>query len=173
MKKRFLPGRSLCALSALALILITLWELVIRLDAMYKPIKMFFAMAVGEGIPLSAAMEYFDFSIFHQPLYLTFCLLMGAIGLIFCRRPLLCLTAVPSCILLGIGGFCLDAIPLIHLWRVIRLVPLIGLSAGSLLNLAGLISRRRIPEQEPPRLSDAPKLRGVSHRSSENNRRSA
>lgn len=172
MKRRFLPGRGLCAMSALALMLLSAWELIIRLDAMHKPIRMFFDMAFGENIPLSTAMSYFDFSIFIQPCYLLCCLLTAVLALWLRKRAWLFALMLPVCLLLGVTGYQIEAIPLIQGWKMIRLAPLFGLCAGSFINMAALLPRRRQTEPEPPRLGDAPRLHSLAA-DRDNDRRSA
>ena len=62
---------------ALALLLLSGYELCIRLDAMWGPLKMFVNMAIGERIPLSRVLTYVDYTIFYTPLYMFFCMLLA------------------------------------------------------------------------------------------------
>ena len=55
---------------ALIATLVSAYEFCTRVDAMWKPLKMFWNMAVGEKIPLARAATYVDMSIFEIPLYL-------------------------------------------------------------------------------------------------------
>ncbi|MDO5021898.1 MAG: hypothetical protein Q4E07_00995 [Eubacteriales bacterium] len=69
-------------LGALALILITGYELIIRLDAMIRPLNMFIKMWIGEKIAFSRAISYVDWGMFERPSYLLLCVLAGLIAII-------------------------------------------------------------------------------------------
>ena len=170
MKIRIQPLRRLYVLCALILVLVSVWELIIRMDAMYGPLMMFFEMAWGERIPLATVMTYFDFSILAAPFYLIGCVLLGIIALIFSRRPLSALFVLPASLVLGILGFEIGAIPLLEGWRMIRLIPLGGLSLGGIMKLILHPRKKKLAAAEPARLADAPRLRALSNK---DDRRSA
>lgn len=64
-------------LGAAALIVIGGYELIIRIDAMIRPIKMFVNMWIGEHITFSRAMSYVDWGMFERPAYLLLCVAIG------------------------------------------------------------------------------------------------
>ena len=70
---------------ALIATLVSAYEFCTRVDAMWKPLKMFWNMAVGEKIPLARAATYVDMSIFEIPLYLLCSVALG-IWALWARR---------------------------------------------------------------------------------------
>lgn len=187
-------GRHAMTLISLALIVLSAWEASVRMDAMYKPLKMFFGMAVGEGIPLSAAMNYFDWSIFEAPLWLLCCALTGLIILFFCRRKGGALIIIPFGVVLAGYGLARESTLFTDLWKLVQPALLLAAAALSALNL--MLNTRRsaaprdlpdsdgprmgdaprdLPDSDGPRMGDAPRLRGVRSRNrrNQNNRFSA
>ena len=104
MKKRKYFGKGALILGCLALFFVSLWEVCIRLEAMYAPIKMFFSMALGENIPLSAAMNYFDFSILEAPVWLLSCMLFSLLALFLSSRPMGIAFIIPLSLFLSLYG---------------------------------------------------------------------
>ncbi len=157
-----------------ALLLVSVWEFCVRLDAMYKPIKMFFDLAVGEGIPIDTAMKYFDWSIFEPPLWLAACALMSLLALFLCRRPIGSMLLIPLCGALAAYGLMREGTFLTDLWRLVQPALLLVMTAFGLLNLLTYPPRRRRfladrdklyhpPHDLSPRMNDAPRLSGISY----------
>ena len=184
MRKQKFLGRKPLILTSLALLLISGWEISVRLDAMYGPLKMFFSMAFGENIPFSIAMSYFDISLFEAPLWLLGCILVGLISLFLARRPGASFAILPLSAVLAVYGLTRESTFLTDFWQLIQPALLLALALLSFVNLAALPFRRRermaaAPNRLPsdsPRITDAPRLRSLSHREEENSshtRRSA
>ena len=72
---------------ALALIIITGYELLVRIDAMIRPLGMFFKMWIGEKVPFSRAISYVDWKTFERPAFLLLCVLSGIIALLGRNKP--------------------------------------------------------------------------------------
>ena len=164
MKQRRYLGKNALILICLALMGISLWEICVRLDAMYAPIKMFFSMALGEGIPLSSAMTYFDWTIFESPLWLSGCVLVSVISLALCSRPKGGFFLLPVTLSMALYGMTRESAFLFDLWFLIQPALLLALSALSALNLILLpIGRRQRKKNAAapasPRMTDAPRLR--------------
>ena len=150
-------------LTGLALLLISGWEVSIRLETMYKPLRMFFAMAFGEGISFSAAMTYFDWSIFEPPLWLLGCVLAGLLTLFVSSRRGGNFLLLPICAGLAAYGLTRDGSFLTGFWRLIQPALLLVLSALSLLNVTFRLPRRQkrglSDSADALRMTDAPRLR--------------
>lgn len=168
-RRGFKPlGGSWMTIVCAALPLLSAWEFCVRLDAMYKPLKMFFDLAVGEGIPLERAMNYFDWSILEPPLWLLACGLTGIIALFLSRRPLGSLLFTPLCALLAAYGLNRQGTLFVDLWQLVHPALLIILATFGLINLLSYPLRRKhflrsvSPDAPAPRLGDAPRLSRVS-----------
>ncbi len=68
-------------LGAAALILISGYELIIRIDAMIRPVSMFINMWIGEHIAFSRAISYVDWNMFERPAYLLMCVVIGIVSI--------------------------------------------------------------------------------------------
>ena len=100
---------------ALIATLVSAYEFCTRVDAMWKPLKMFWNMAVGEKIPLARAATYVDMSIFEIPLYLLCSVALGIWALWARRTRRGCaLLIAPSAVLAALGFI----LPL--LWKEFR-----------------------------------------------------
>ena len=110
---------------AVIVTLISAYEFCTRVDAMWKPLKMFWNMAVGEKIPLARAATYVDMSIFEIPLYLLCSAALGVWALWARRTRRGCaLLIAPSAVLAALG-FILP-LTLAGKWvRAVRLLPMI------------------------------------------------
>lgn len=167
-KRRFL-GKSMLMLVSLALMIVSLWEVCVRLDAMYAPVKMFFSMALGEDIPFSDAMSYFDYSIFEAPLWLTGCMLIGLLSIALSARPKGCLFILPVSLGMALYGLTRDSSFLTDFWNLIQPALLMIICALSLMNALALPVRRkrtksrRSAPPDSPRMTDAPRLRRIDH----------
>ena len=80
-------GRRMLFWGALALIAITGYELIVRIDAMIRPLSMFFRMWIGEKVPFTRALSYIDWKTFERPAYLLFCVVSGIISLLGRNKP--------------------------------------------------------------------------------------
>lgn len=164
MKDHRIFGRSCTFVSSLALLALSGWELSIRLDAMYRPLKMFFDMAVGEGIPLDDAMRYFDFGLFEAPLWLLLCILAALITLCFAHRPKSAVVTLPLSVLLGVYGLGRETTLFVGFWRLVQPALLLFNAVLIALNLAAGSFKRSKKAHKPvepsaPRFHDAPRLR--------------
>ena len=178
MKKHRIFGSKSLFLSCTALIIISGWEACIRLDAMYKPVAMFFRMAFGENIPLSTAMTYFDWSMFEAPVWLLACMLTGAISLFLIRTKAGKIILLPLGIAMALYGLTRQGPFMTDLWRLIQPAVLLFISVLSGINLfvhqkSGKDKKRRpsAPDNSP-RFRDAPRLR-PSDSAGKEDRRSA
>ena len=163
MKQRRCLGKSTLIIASLALMIISLWEICVRLDAMYTPVKMFFSMASGEGIPLSSAMNYFDWTILESPLWLMGCILIALISIALSSRPKGGFFLLPAALSMALYGLTREVSFLADFWRLIQPALLLIISALSMLNLILLPfgrKRRRKDDSVPdfPRITDAPRL---------------
>lgn len=136
---------------AVIVTLVSVYEFCTRVDAMWKPLKMFWNMAVGEKIPLARAATYVDMSIFEIPLYLLCSVALGIWALWARRTRRGCaLLIVPSAVLAALG-FILP-LTLAGKWvRAVRLLPMIVLCALSVARVAMRESeRQRRPHDQRP-----------------------
>lgn len=136
---------------ALIATLVSAYEFCTRVDAMWKPLKMFWNMAVGEKIPLARAATYVDMSIFEIPLYLLCSVALGIWALWARRTRRGCaLLIAPSAVLAALG-FILP-LTLAGKWvRAVRLLPMIVLCALSVARVAiREPERQRRPHDQRP-----------------------
>lgn len=160
-------GRNWMIPVCLALFFLSAWEFCVRLDAMYKPVKMFFDLVIGENIPFETAMKYFDISILEPPLWLAVCALVSLIALIMCRRPFGSILLLPLCGALSLYGLMREGTFLTDLWRLVQPGLLLVMSLFSFANLVCYPMRRKrflhaeaIAPHDAPRFRDAPRLSG-------------
>ena len=167
MKKQKYFGKGALLLISLALMIVSLWEICVRLDAMYKPLNMFFTMAVGEGIDLPTAMSYFDYSVWEAPRWLTGCILLALLSLALSTRPKGGYFLLPASLAMALYGLTREASFFVGFWRLVQPTLLLAVCALSALNLFLLPARRkkRRPKSKPlpdaPRMTDAPRLRNT------------
>lgn len=169
MKKQKLLGRKTVLLISLTLFAVSVWETSVRMDAMYRPIKMFFSMAIGEKIPFSAAMKYFDYSIFESPLWLLGCMLVSLSAVALSRRPLGQGLILPAAGALAVYGLMRESSFFMGPWPLVQPALLLALACISAVNLILYPFRRKKHESEPmdaPRMADAPRLRKTARHSS-------
>lgn len=173
MRKRKYIGRNALIIVSLALMLLSVWEICVRLDAMYAPIKMFFSMALGENIPLQTAMSYVDPSIFEAPAWLAGCILISLISIAFSSRRALCLLLLPISAVMAVYGLTREASFFVDFWRLVQPTLLMVICALSAFNLFALPSKRRKRKTsspaDAPRLTDAPRLKTISGGNSQKN----
>ena len=116
--------------------LVSVYELCTRMDAMWKPLKMFWNMAVGEKIPLSRAVSYVDMSIFEVPLYLLGSAVLGIWALWARRTRRGCALLIAPSAVLAVLGFILPLTWLGQWVRAVRLLPMILLCVLSIARTA-------------------------------------
>lgn len=165
MKKRKYLGRSALIVVSLTLMLLSVWEICIRLDAMYAPLKMFFSMAFGEGIPFRTAMNYFDYSIFEAPLWLTGCIVLSVLAIALPSRRTGAFLVTLFALAMALYGLGRESAVFVDFWRLMQPALLLMMTVLSAVQLITLPRRRKKRRQEEasPRMTDAPRLRRLSH----------
>ncbi len=165
MKNQRYLGKGALILISLALLIVSLWEICVRLDAMYAPLNMFFSMAVGEGIGLTTAMSYFDYSVFEAPLWLAGCILLSILSFALSSRPKGGYFLLPASLGMALYGLTRQTSFMTDFWRLIQPALLLAICVLSALNLFILPLRRKRrrskndPFSDSPRLTDAPRLK--------------
>lgn len=133
---------------AAALFLLSAYELAVRLDAMWGPLKMFVNMAIGERIPLSRVWTYVDITVFYVPLYMLGCAALALWGLICRRTRRACGCMLAPAVALAALGFTLR-LTLFGEWtRTLKLLPLVLFAV--LCALRAFLPPARRPRQQEP-----------------------
>lgn len=130
-------------LLCLALLILSAWEFWVRVDAMSKPLAMFFDMALGEGIPLNVAMQYFDWNMVEPLGWLLICMTTGLVSLVAARRPIGSSILMPVCVVLAVYGLTRDGSILPSSWYLVQPGILLGMSAIDVVNLSTYRIRRK------------------------------
>ena len=120
---------------ALSLVVWAAWELSVRIDAMSRPIGMYVNMAVGERIGFFRALSYVDWKILETPGFLLGMVVLGLLSLRSRRRAGLSLLVVPLCVAAALYTVGAKALFSGNLWHMIKLLPLLLIVLGSVLNL--------------------------------------
>lgn len=129
-------GRRMLFWGALFLILWAAWELLIRIDAMIKPIRMFIRMAIGERIPLERVLNnYVDWSILEVPFFLLGCVVLGLLAFLNRKRALMGFALIPLSVLAMYYSSGKTALLAPSFWQMLKLLPLLMVAAGSLIGL--------------------------------------
>lgn len=164
MEKRRYFGKGALILVSLALMLTSLWEICIRLDAMYAPLRMFFSMAFGEEIPFRTAMNYFDHSIFEAPLWLAGCILLSVLAIALTSRRTGAFLVTLFALAMALYGLGRKSAVFVDFWRLIQPALLMMMTMLSAIQLVSMPRRRKKRRQEEvsPRMTDAPRLRSLS-----------
>ncbi len=121
---------------SVGLMVISAWELAVRLDAMKKPLDMFFRLAEGEGIPLIRVMHYFEWDMLEPLLWLAGCILVSLVNLFVCRRPLGSMIMLPFCAALAVYGLIRKSSALPDLWFLAQPALLLSIVAFGIVNLS-------------------------------------
>ena len=121
---------------ALLLIAWAGYEFSTRLDAMSRPLAMYFQMAVGEKIGLDAALKYVDWEILRIPGFLLGCLLLGILALLSRRKALLALAVIPLCVLAALFTTGAKTLFSPDIWSMLKLLPVLLITLGASINLA-------------------------------------
>jgi hypothetical protein len=135
-------GRRMLFWGALLLIVWAGYELSTRLDAMSRPLAMYYQMAVGEKIGLSAALKYVDWEILRVPGFLIGCIALGFFAFLGRRKALLALFLIPLCVLTALYTVGASTLFSPDLWSLIKLLPLLLITLGGLINLVLFFVRR-------------------------------
>lgn len=143
-------GRRMLFWGAALLLGWSLYELYIRMDAMARPLGMFFRMWAGEKVAFSRAVTYIDWGILEIPFYLLLCALLGLFALLFRARP-----ALWAMLLLLAPGFAFYSfgvknVLMPSLWQMLKMLPLLLLFAGSLLSMIFQIAFMRKQKKRRP-----------------------
>jgi hypothetical protein len=141
------PGDRLVFWGSLLLLVWALYELSVRLEAAWPPLKMFIDMAIGERIPLPRVMRYVDFSIFTMPLYLLGCVLLGALSFVFRKRPFAAVVFVPLAITAIFVGTQIDGLFSIGLLKAVKAIPPALVTAGYITNITQLLYCRHMQKK--------------------------
>ena len=128
---------------SLVLLLLSCFELFIRLDAMWGPLKMFILMAVGEAIPLVKVFTYVDFTVFYAPLYMLGCVVLSLWTLCSRRTRRVCLMMLLPAAALTAAGFLLKQTIFAEPLRTLKLLCLTVLLFLCLLHLLVPRARRK------------------------------
>lgn len=144
-------GRRMLFWGAVIILAWAAYELYIRVDAMIRPLGMFFRMWAGEKIPFERAITYIDWGILEIPFYLLLCVLLGLFSIIFRRKPALwviLLFLVPG---FAFYFFGVKTVLMPSLWQVIKLLPLLLMFLGSLLSLIAFFLWDKRQSKNSPR----------------------
>ena len=121
---------------SIALIVLSVWELTVRLDAMKTPLDMFFRLAEGEGIPLTRVLQYFEWDMLEPLFWLVLCILIGLINLFTCRRPIGSMLMLPFCTALAVYGLMREGSALSEFSFPIQPVLLLAVVVFGIINLS-------------------------------------
>ena len=135
-------GRRMLFWGALLLIAWAGYEFSTRLDAMNRPLAMYYQMAVGENVGLSAALKYVDWEILRIPGFLLGCMVLGFLAFLSRKKALLALIIIPLCVLAALYTVGAKTLFSPDLWSLLKLLPLLLMALGGLINLALHFVRR-------------------------------
>ncbi len=144
-------GRRMLFWGAVIILIWAAYELYIRVDAMARPLGMFFKMWTGEKVPFSRALTYVDWGILEIPFYLLLCVFLGAFSVVLRRKPALWVTLLfvaPGFAFYSLG---VKNVLMPNLWQMIKLLPLLLLFVGSLLSLIAFMVLSQKQKKRPPR----------------------
>lgn len=144
-------GRRTLFWGAVIILIWAAYELYIRVDAMARPLGMFFKMWAGEKIPFNRAITYVDWGILEIPFYLMLCVLLGAVSIVFRRKPamwVMLLFVAPG---FAFYSFGVKNVLMPNIWQMIKLLPLLLLFSGSVLSLIAFILFTQKKKKHPPR----------------------
>ncbi len=128
-------GKRLLFWGALVLVLWAAYELYIRVDAMIRPLGMFFRMWIGEKVPINRAVTYIDWKILEIPGYLALCVLLGVYVLLGRKKIATWVIALVLSVALAVLSAGLSALLAPSLWQMLKLTPLVLIFLGALLRL--------------------------------------
>lgn len=144
-------GRRMLFWGAVIILVWAAYELYIRVDAMARPLGMFFKMWAGEKVPFSRALTYIDWGILEIPFYLMLCVLLGIIGILLRKKPVLWVMLLFVAPGFAFYSFGVQNVLMPSLWQMIKLLPLLLLFVGSLLSLIAFIMFSKKQKKHPPR----------------------
>ncbi len=140
MERLSIAGKRMLFWGALSLMVWAAWELSIRIDAMSRPIMMYIRMAQGENIGFFKALKYVDWRILETPGFMLGMIVLGFLAFRSRRNPFWGFIIIPLCVLAALYTTGAKALFSGNLWQLIKLLPLVLIALGSLLNL--LVYRR-------------------------------
>ena len=135
-------GRRMLFWGALLLIVWAGYEFSTRVDAMSRPLAMYYQMAVGEKIGLDAALKYVDWEILRIPAFLLGCVLLGILALLSRRKALLSFLIIPLCLLAALFTAGAKTLFSPDIWSMLKLLPVLLITLGGSVNLALYFIRR-------------------------------
>jgi len=127
----------------MALLVVSGWEIFVRIDAMHGPMTMFFDMARGEGIPITRALRYFEWNILEALIWLVCCMLTAVTAIFVCRRPLGSAVMTPFCAAAAIYGLMRESSLLPGLWYLAQPALLLAMTAFCALNVSTCRAREK------------------------------
>lgn len=136
-------GKKLLFWGALLMIGWAAYELYIRVDAMIRPLGMFFRMWIGEKIPFDRAVTYIDWKILEIPGYLALCVLLGLTAMLGRRKPLVWVLTMLLSVAFAVFSVGFSALLAPTFWQLLKLLPLVLLFLGAGLSLIAHISLRK------------------------------
>jgi len=132
-------------LDALALLCLSGYELLSRLDAIQGPLKMFVNMAIGEKIPLERVITYVDVSVFTVPVFMLLCVLTALLALWVRTSRRGCFFLLPISLALTVWGTFIQLSLLGELIRFVKVLPLLLLTVlSTMVLIAQSLQRRRL-----------------------------
>lgn len=120
---------------ALALIIITGYELLVRIDAMIRPLGMFFKMWIGEKVPFSRAISYVDWKTFERPAFLLLCVLSGTIALLGRNKPLVIVVNIAFSVALFLLSHLVETLIFPDLFKTLTSTALVLIFLGSCIRI--------------------------------------
>lgn len=140
MGDKILRVRKWIVIDALVLLLLSAYEFVSRVDAMWGPLKMFVSMAAGEDIPVKRAATYVDVGIFEVPGFMLLCIILSLTAILCIRKRWVGYALLPVSFALMIWGFFVQMSLIGEMIRFVKVLPLLVMSA---LFAAGIYLQRK------------------------------
>lgn len=136
-------GKRMLFWGALILIMWAAYELYIRVDAMIRPLGMFFRMWIGEKIPFERAITYIDWKILEIPGYLALCVLLGLYVLLGRKKTATWVVGMVLSVAFAVFSVGMTALLAPNFWQMLKLTPLVLIFLGSLLSLIAHFSLKK------------------------------
>ena len=148
-------GKKMLLWGALALMIWAGYELSVRWDTLTKTTNTVRLMALDLKASLMAVLFRYDYiEALKTPLFLLGCVIVGLLALLLSARPLSAYLILPLCALLLWQQVEARALFSASVWQMLKFLPLLLVTLGSLLNLAFYYylkkRRRSIRRQAPP-----------------------
>ncbi|NLD52279.1 MAG: hypothetical protein GX650_05235 [Clostridiales bacterium] len=144
-------GRRMLFWGCILLILWAGYEFSVRWDVLSKTNRSIAMMAMDHHIPLwDVLFKYRYIDALKVPLLLAACVVLGVVTLLLRRRPAAALVIIPVCIALAWLSVDAKAFFSASLWQMLKLLPLLLITLGSLINLLFHLKRRSRPSGPRP-----------------------